>query len=474
MSDKMFGDAVPDRLDRLLHETADNALRFLGGLNDRAAAVVPSPVLTKGPLPEEGVGLDGAMAQYQAEIEPYLSASAGSRYFGFVTGGVTPAALVGDWLASAVDQNPPNPGESIAPSVTDATIGQLLDLFDLPREQFDGCFTTGATAANFLSLIAAREWWADKLGVDVTGDGMAALPDLKIFSACPHSSMVKVMGLSGVGRNALVPVDQLPQSEAMDPEALDKALLESDASAKIVVASAGTVTATDFDDLNRIADICASHDAWLHVDGAFGLFARCLPEMAGRVAGIERADSITADFHKWLNVPYDCGLFLTRHVEALEKANAMDVAYLKIEGEAPTYMNRSLENSQRFRALPVWMTLQAYGRDGVRDVVRRNCSFAAKLADWIEQAEGFELLTPVKLNVVCFRALFDTDDQDAANKAFLQTLNEAGSIFCTPGALFGKAGVRAAISNWRTTEDDLPVTFKALEEAHAATAQGLK
>lgn len=469
----MFNDAAPERLEQLLHEAATRAMRFFEGLEDRPAAAVPSPVLTKGPLTEDGVGLEGALAQYHGEIEPHLSASAGSRYFGFVTGGVTPAALVGDWLASVVDQNPPNPGESIAPSVTDATITQLLSLFDLPEKAFDGCFTSGATAANFLALVTAREWWAEQLDVDVTGDGMAALPDLKVFSACPHSSMVKVMGLSGLGRNALVPVDRLPSSEAMDPDALDRALSAGDARAKIVVASAGTVTATDFDDLNRIADICEAHRAWLHVDGAFGIFARCVPDLSGLTAGLERADSITADCHKWLNVPYDSGLFFTRHVKSLERANAMDVAYLKMEGEAPTYMNRSIENSQRFRALPAWMTLQAYGRAGVRDVVARNCAFARKLGGWLDQTMRFELLTPVTLNVVCFRALFDNADQDAVNKLFLQNLNEAGRIFCTPGALFGKTGVRAAISNWRTTEADLPIAVAALEAAYETTKNQL-
>lgn len=472
MTNTMFRDV--ERMRQLLETCVIDADRFLTGLPERAAACVPAPRFNAGDWPASGIGLDAALTRYREEIEPYFSASPGARYLGFVTGGVTPAALIGDWLTTVVDQNPPNPGDSIAPSVTDATIAMLLDLFRLPSPEFDGCFTSGATAANLLALVTAREWWADRLGVDVTGDGMAALQGLKIFSACPHSSMIKVMGISGIGRNALVTVDRLPQSEAMDPDALDRMLGESDATAKVVVASAGTVTATDFDDLTRIADICETHGAWLHVDGAFGIFARCVEDMASMVAGLERADSITADGHKWLNVPYDSGIFFTRHIQSLEKAMALDVAYLKVEGDAPTYMNRSVENSQRFRALPAWMTLQAYGADGVRDVVIRNCAFAREMGEWIEQSDDFELLTPVRLNVVTFRAVFVDGDQDALNKVFLQRLNEAGQVFCTPGALFGKTGVRAAISNWRTTDADLPIVIEALNAAHAAIVDEMK
>ena len=437
----------------------------------RPVAVVDVPPLDHHSLPETGNGAASAMALFQKDVLPHFSASIGPRYFGFVTGGTTPAALAGDWLASAVDQNPSSPGDSIASDLIDRTVKMLLDLFRLPEQDFDGALTTGATAANLLGMTTAREWCAAKAGVDVTADGMAALGPVQVFSACPHASLIKVLGIAGIGRNAWVPVGRVGDSEAMDPAALDAALGQSGNPHKIVVASAATVTANDFDDLEQIADICEKHGAWLHVDGAFGIFARCLPELAHLTKGIERADSITADGHKWLNVPYDCGIFFTRHTDLLERAYGVNAAYLKTEAEAPTYGHRGVENSQRLRALPVWMTLQAYGRKGIEDIVRANCAFAEQLGDWIEASGDFELLCPVKLNVVTFRARFEGADSDAKNAALLRSLNRSGKVFCTPGAMNGNGGIRAAISNWRTADGDLDITINALSEALAAVRE---
>ncbi|RED49801.1 pyridoxal phosphate-dependent decarboxylase family protein [Aestuariispira insulae] len=433
----------------------------------RPAAVVEVPSIDHWQLPETGPGAAAALGIFQKEILPHFSASVGPRYFGFVTGGATPAALAGDWLAGATDQNPASPGDSIAADLIDQTVKMLLDLFHLPQGAFDGALTTGATAANLLGLTTGREWCARNAGIDVTNDGMTALGPVQVFSACPHASLIKVLGISGIGRKAWVPVGRIGESEAMDPEALDAALAASDNPNKIVVASTGTVTANDFDDLEAIADICERNGAWLHVDAAFGIFARCLPEMAPLAKGLERADSITADGHKWLNVPYDCGIFFTRHIDLLERAHGVHAAYLKTEAEAPTYGHRGVENSQRLRALPAWMTLQAYGRKGVEDIVRVNCSFAAQLGAWIDASDAYELLCPVKLNVVTFRGRFTDSDQDRMNADLLRAINRDGRIFCTPGVMNGQSGIRAAISNWRTDDADLDIAITALSEVHA-------
>ena len=189
------------------------------------------------------------------------------------------------------------------------------------------------------------------------------------------------------------------------------------------------------------------------------------------VAGLELADSITADGHKWLNVPYDSGIFFTRHVDLLEAAHGVVAPYLKTQATAPTYMNRSVENSQRFRALPAWMTLQAYGREGVEDIVRRNCEFAESLGRWIGESPDFELLCPVQLNVVTFRGRYEEEVSTDRNAALLKALNADGRIFCTPGAMNGKDGIRAAISNWRTDDADLDVTIAALSETYQSLGQ---
>ena len=438
---------------------------------DKPVANLEEPSLAHHNLPQTAGGAAEAMALFQKDILPYLANSIGPRYFGFVTGGVTPAALAGDWLTTAIDQNPASPGDSIASTLIQRTIQLMLELFHLPVDEFDGALTSGATSANLLAMTTAREWCARKAGVDVTADGMAALGSVKIFSACPHASLIKVLGITGIGRNAWVPVGNLGNSEAMDPDSLDQILAASDDPHKIVVASAATVTANDFDDLLRISEICRKHDAWLHVDAAFGIFARCLPEKQHLAAGLELADSITADGHKWLNVPYDSGIFFTRHVNLLESAHGVVAPYLKTQATAPTYMNRSVENSQRFRALPAWMTLQAYGREGVEDIVRRNCEFAKSLGRWIEESADFELLCPVQLNVVTFRGRYGEEVSTDRNATLLKALNADGRIFCTPGAMNGKDGIRAAISNWRTDDADLDITIAALSETYQSLGQ---
>ena len=409
------------------------------------------------------------MEAFAREVAPYLSGSIGPRYLGFVTGGVTPAALAGDWLAAAVDQNLGSSGDSIATRISLETLSWLLDLFELSENRFAGVFTTGATASNFLALLTALEWAGERVGVSPGQKGLHALPPVSVFSATPHASFIKIIGIAGVGRRAWRKVGTLPGREAMDPDDLDRLLGESGSGAKIVVASAGTVTTTDFDDLHRIADICAERDAWLHVDGAFGIFARCVGELAPLAAGLERAHSITGDAHKWLNVPYDCGFYFTQRMDLLERSCGVVAAYLDTGATEPAFMNRGVENSQRFRALPAWFTLKAYGREGVMATVESCCRHARTLGAWIERSEDYELLAPVRLNVVAFRGVPpQSADPATFNSELLSRLNAGGKVFMTPGAFGGKKGIRAAFSNWSTDDGDLETIIRALREARRA------
>ncbi len=455
-----------DSLAATLEKVATLACEFHRGLKDRpvAARYDSDPWLDR--LDESGQGAAAAIDAFSQRIMPHLSGSVGPRYLGFVTGGVTPAALAGDWLAAAVDQNLAVPGDSIATQVSLQALGWIMDLFALPRREFDGCFTTGATASNFLSLIVARQWAGEAAGVSPADAGCNGAGGLKVFSATPHASFIKVMGLSGLGRDHVRAVNTLPGREAMDAADLDWRLATAGPGPKMVVASAGTVSTADFDDLARVAEVCRAHGAWLHVDGAFGIFARCVPELAPLAAGLEQADSITGDAHKWFNVPYDSGFFLTRRIGLLERACDIDAAYLASEGAEPRFIGRSLECSQRFRALPLWLTLKAYGKEGAAAVVKSCCAHAAALGAWIEGTSQFELLAPVKLNVVIFRPLVpEGRDPAAFNKALLSRLNAEGKAFMTPGEFAGKEGIRAAFTNWMTDEADLPIITKALQAA---------
>jgi len=462
-----------NELGALLQTVTEASAGFLSEIDTRATAsnVVDLQEDSFGPaIPEVGIGAIEALNHAITNFLPHMSGSAGPRYLGFVTGGATPAAVAGDWLSAVVDQNVASPGDSISVAVTVQVMEWLKDLFQLPQDQFDGAFTTGATGANFACLLAAREWAGEQAGYDIAKSGLRGGPEIQIFSACPHASFVKTARFTGIGEDAIVPIGRVGTSEAMDPAALDDALSDADESIqKIVCASAGTVTGNAFDDFNAIAEICKRHHAWLHIDGAFGLFAKTLPELAHFCDGIEHADSITVDGHKWLNVPYDSGFYFTKRVDLVERAAGGLPAYLDVDGGGkPHYINRTLEGSQRFRALPAWMTLAAYGKEGVQRIVRDNVHQAALLADWIEKSETFELLCPTSLNVVCFRGIppeAEANTADAWNGRLLNAINATGEVFMTPGAYGGKAGIRAAFSNWRTQNSDLDRITKAMQTA---------
>lgn len=456
-------------LAEILEEAQRIALEFHKTLPSRPVA---SPVTTiaQQSLPDDGVGSLEALNRFKRDVVPHLNSSVGPRYLGYVTGGATAASIAGDWLTGAIDQNPPSPGDSIAPALIHETIRMMADLFDLPfaNEGFDGSFTSGALAANVLGAVCFREWAGRLNGMDITRDGVFVLTNFDVFTASPHITMLKSLGLVGLGRQTYTKVGTLPGREAMDVDALARALSVSEAKAKIVIASAGIVSTGDFEDLNAIADLCEEHGAWLHVDGAFGLFARCSPRFSSMVQGVERADSITTDCHKWLNVPYDCGLFLTRHLDLLESAMRLTAPYLETDDPAPSYINRAIESSQRFRALPVWMSLMAYGRSGVQELVERTCDLAARLGERIQEAEGYELLAPVRLNIVLFRGVFADDETSNARQSALMTaINETGKVFLTPGVFDGRAGMRAAFSNWMTTEADVEIVADALLQGRA-------
>jgi len=456
----MFDDL--EKLGRILVETGDVAHGFIQGADDMDvtcrdfSAFDPSR-----PLSGQGSGTLDALRAAKEEILPLLAASIGPRYLGFVTGGTTPAALAGDWLASAIDQNATGPEGSVNAAVEEQVINWLCDMGGLPHDRFDGVLTTGATVSNLLGLVAARQWCGERIGVNIDADGASVLPDLEIFAASPHASMIKDLSITGIGRNSFVKVATLPGSEETDIVDLKAKLDASDARGKIVIASSGTVNATDFDNLNAIADLCAAYGAWLHVDAAFGLFAALDDRRAHFLAGIERADSVTSDGHKWLNVPYDCGIFLTRHVSVLETCCRAFAPYLDTKADGNSYINRGVENSRRFRALPLWMAIKAYGRDGMAGIVRANCDQAADLAAWVRTHEKLELLREPKLNVTMFRALGTDDD----NRALLDRINATGKVFLTPTVYGGHFGFRAAFSNWRTQDHDLVIIKDAIEMA---------
>ncbi|MDY7093204.1 MAG: pyridoxal-dependent decarboxylase [Acidobacteriota bacterium] len=458
-------------LPALLAKAQAEALRFLDGLDTHPVAH-DVPLIDPLGLPEVGVGADAALDILRERYGPWWSGSPGPRYFGFVTGGATPAALVGDWLASAYDQNLSDAGESGARQLALDALGMVRSLLGLP-DTFQGAFVTGATASSTVALAAARQWVGRERGTDVTTDGVHALGPVVVLSGTAHSSISKALSIVGLGRSALQAVPVLPEREAVDVSALGDALAEVEANGSgpaIVVANSGTVNTCDFDDLQAIASLRDQYRFWLHVDGAFGAVAAASPRYRALLDGLEGADSITVDAHKWLNVPYDCGVVLTQHLELQGAAFQSAGAYLPPEVAPDTFLHLTPENSQRLRALSVWMTLAAYGSDGYSRMVERCCDLAAQLGKRIESSDAFRLLAPVRLNGVCFT--LSGEPSTAAVGAFLTRLRESGAAFLTGTTYRGVPAARVSITNWRTEEADLEATWTAMLQAAQDSGDG--
>ncbi|MFC7391448.1 pyridoxal phosphate-dependent decarboxylase family protein [Scopulibacillus cellulosilyticus] len=451
-----------ENTERILKKTLQEANQFLDQLNERPAGDYPKKPV-KSQIPDEGIGAEKALDIFKDKYSDGITGSPGPRYFGFVTGGATPASIAGDWLVSVFDQNVTGSVDSSAPYLEQETFDFFRDLFKL-SETHSGAFVTGATMANFTGLAIARQWLAHKQGVNIAQEGLYGLAPFKILSASPHSSIFKALSMLGMGKNSVELMPTLPDREAIDVAELKKRLIDFKEPC-VVVANLGTVNTGDFDHLLDIVKLKQEHDFWLHADAAFGGFAACSPKLSHLVEGLDFADSITIDAHKWLNVPYDSAMQFTRYKDLQLEVFQNSAAYLDSSSSEIDYVHLTPENSRRFRALPAWMTLMSYGKKGYREVVERNCKFAGELALKIEQSNNFKLLAPVHLNIVCFTLLRDNKILSAKEiRQFLKMLREDGRIFLTPTIYKGIPAVRAAFSNWRTSAEDVEIAWKALTE----------
>jgi glutamate/tyrosine decarboxylase-like PLP-dependent enzyme len=446
-------------LDAILEQTVRVAQETLRGINDRPVAVAPH-ISGSVRLEQAGLGFDATLERFQERFAPGFSGSAGARYLGFVTGGATPAALAGDWLTSVYDQNPTSSLDSSAPDLERETIGLLRELFGLSNAH-DGVFVSGATMSNFVGLALAREWIANQLGKSVAQDGLHTIGPIQVFSGAAHSSVYKALSMLGMGRSSLQRVVLEANRERVDVRALERHL-EDAAGPCIVVANSGTVNTVDFDDLFAILELKKRHQFWLHVDAAFGGFAALSSQHAHLVAGLDQADSICIDAHKWLNVPYDAAMQFTKHRDLQVRVFQNSAAYLGLPTENPDFVHLTPENSRRLRALATWFSLNAYGRDGYREIVERCCALAHQLGERIAAHSALELLAPVRMNVVCF-GLKDANPE--RNAALIRSLRDDGRVFLTPTEYQGRPAIRAAFSNWRTTSSDLEVVYEALQDA---------
>jgi len=463
-------DPLLDRgeLDAALELAADEARRYLKGVRDDYVLRPGTEGLIerwRDPMPEEGDGALVALAELAARGRETATRSSGPRFFHFVVGGGTAAALGADWLTAAYDQSGYAWASSpFAARLEQVAIAWLRQLFELP-DGFGGVLTTGATMANFVALAAARNWWGEQLGIDVEQEGLTSLPaPLIVSSGYLHPSAVQALGMLGLGR---ANIRRLARDDVgrLDLVAMERELGKR-AEPAIVIANAGEVNAGDFDPIGAVADLAERHCAWLHVDGAFGLFARLAPVTLELTEGIERADSVIADGHKWLNVPYDCGFAFLREVERLPRALNVAAPYLpSAEDPHPNFGFISPENSRRARALSVWATLRAYGRAGYRQMVERHLALTQHLAARVDSAPELERLAEVPLNIVCFRAHPPGVSEDRLNQ-LNQELGEAlradGRVFVGTTTYDGKVALRPAIVNWQTEEEDIDLLINVV------------
>jgi glutamate/tyrosine decarboxylase-like PLP-dependent enzyme len=458
----------------VLRLVVEEARSYLGALDEAAVLAEGAEEATArfgGGLPDEGVGAARALTELLEGL-PAATRSPGPRFFHFVTGGVTPAALGADWLTTVLDQNSFSWVSSPLGSRLEAiAVDWLKNLFELPAD-WGGVLTTGATTANFTGLAAARRWWAERHGVDIDSGGFAGLPPVPVFSSgYVHSSALKALAMLGIGRESVRTLSR-DAAGRLDAEALERELEALEGAPAILIGNAGDVNTGDFDPLGAMADLAEKHGAWLHVDGAFGIFARLTPATADLAEGLERAHSVIGDGHKWLNVPYDCGFAFVRDGAALQSTFGLTAAYLPAD-ERPNFGYLGPEASRRARALAVWATLRAYGRTGYREMVERHLELAQRLARRIDQAPDLERLAEVPLNIVCFRFRppeATEDDLDALNDGLGEALLRDGRVYVGTTRYEGRAALRPAIVNWRTREEDVDLLVGVVRELGARLA----
>jgi glutamate/tyrosine decarboxylase-like PLP-dependent enzyme len=458
-----------DETRALLEQTAAMAADFLASLDERPvyppADADALRAALGGPLPEESSDPRDVIAQLRAGAEPGVVAIPSGRYFGFVIGGSVPAALAADWLTSTWDQNAglyvAGPSASVVEEIAG---GWLRELLGIPSHA-SFAFVTGCQMAHVTALAAARQHVLAGAGWEVNRDGLTGAPPVRVVVGKKvHITVIRALRLLGFGAPVVVAADTQGR---MVVEALREALAGADGTS-IVCAQAGEVNTGSFDPLPEIADTAQAAGAWLHVDGAFGLWAATSRSLAHLVAGVERADSWATDAHKWLNVPYDSGIAFCAHPQAHRSAIGAQAEYL-IQADEDTVRDQvdwTPEFSRRARGFAVYAALRSLGRRGIAEIVERTCADARRFADELAALPGFELLNEVVLNQVLFR--FESDEQ---TDDVLRRVQESGEAWLSGTTWEGRRAIRISVSNWQTSDEDVKRTLAAFEAAVYAPAR---
>lgn len=411
------------------------------------------------PLPLHGCGAQVAIDRLLELNAAAGGNTAGPRCFHFVIGGSTPAALAADLLATAYDAitytwllSP------VGVQMEVQALAWLKEMFGLPQD-WSGVMVTGATMANFVCLASARQWWGEQLGFDVSETGLAGIEQMPVLtSGFIHASTLKCLAVQGIGRANVQRFEKDDFGRA-DLTAMEKALIALDGKPALVIVNAGEVNAGEFDPVSDMVDLARQYNCWIHVDGAFGLFARVSPRIAHFVTGVEKADSVTVDGHKWLNVPYDSGYAFVRDYGLMARAFRYSADYLPTENRArPTFGAIGPESSRRARSFAVWATLKAYGREGHRKLVEHCLDVAQHFAAMVTKTPQLELMNDVQMNIVAFRynpgGLSD-EALNEFNEKLGSTILADGRFLVGTSKIGAKTIFRPAFSNWRTRFADV-------------------
>jgi glutamate/tyrosine decarboxylase-like PLP-dependent enzyme len=443
------------------------ARRYLDSLDTRPVASRGTPDDMRGPLPKQfpdrGMPANDVVRAIAAAAEPGLTGNASGRFFAWVKGGALPAALATDIMCSAWDQNAVLASTSPAGAVLEEVAGQfLLEALRLPADA-SYAFVTGCQMAHTTALAAARHAVLARKGWNVEAKGLQGAPVIRVLAnAHHHSSVTRALRLLGLGTECIVPLGG-DRPGQVAPEVLRAALAEAPDAPAIVILNAGDLNIGACDDFGVLCPIAQAAGAWVHVDGAFGLWANANPRLAPLVAGVELADSWATDGHKWLNTPYDCGMAITRDPPSHSAAMRMTAAYLTSGGEIRDPMDYTPEWSRRARALPALAALMELGRDGLAAMIERCCDHAAAIYDGITRFEGAVGIARPTMNQGLIR--FDAKDGANISDDVIAAINSSGEAFVSGGSWDGERVMRISVCGWNTSENDVARTVATAGEA---------
>ncbi|MBK8084415.1 MAG: aspartate aminotransferase family protein [Devosia sp.] len=464
---------MTDNLRHLLGRAVDHAVAYRAALGENSgkpeADYYQMREALKSPLPEVGNAPEAVLEELIGRISPGLMPMAGPRFFGFVIGASHPAGVAADWMVTAWGQNAgyhtPTPGAAAIEEVAEAW---LLDILDLPRESSIG-FVTGATVANAVGLAAARTRVLLDVGWDVDADGLFGAPEVAVLVGDDaHSSVFSALQMLGFGYRRVHRIATDDQGR-MRPEAL-ATVLETLSGPKIVIAQAGQINTGAYDRFTEIVAIAHAHGAWVHVDGAFGLWARATASHKHLTEGIEGADSWVTDGHKWLQVPYDSGFAIVRDREAHQRAMTQWGSYLPSINPGDRVPSAFVpELSRRARGIPVWAMLKTLGRDGVAALVERHCAYARRFAERLDAEPGINLINIVTINQVIVNfGDGDAESRKASTEAVIARVQQEGICFVGGAAWHGEWVLRISVSSGETAEQDVDRSADAIINAWRA------